>query len=199
MLVGFVGSPCSGKTTVASKLFAELKDMGLPTDYVAEQARFYIANKRFVQKKSGGGETVVLTDEDQLAIARQQFRHELVMSDPRTILITDSSVLNSLLYMSEDFRSSTEVKELAEAAFPRYDLLFVCHPVRRPDGTDPNRIHDEETSLKIHDAMWDVFAKTVSPERWEAFRPGRHLVGPSRTRLQDCMSATLEKWGERTC
>lgn len=194
-----IGAPCSGKTTVAAKLFAELKDLGLPTDYVAEQARFYIANKRFFQRKGAeyfiDPEKVDLSNEDQLAIARQQFRHELIMSDPRTILITDSSVLNSLLYMGEDFRKSEDVQSLAKAAAARYDILFICHPVQRPDGVDPNRIHDEEFSLKIHDSMDTV----INPLIWDLPSQGKHLVGPSRVRLQDALSVTLELWGERSC
>jgi nicotinamide riboside kinase len=191
MLVGMVGSPCSGKTTTAAKLFAELKDLGLPTDYVAEQARFYIANKRFLQRKGGGGEDISLTDEDQLAIARQQFRHELVMSDPRTILITDSSVLNSLLYMSEEFRKSEDVQSLAKAAAARYDLLFICHPVKRPDGIDPNRIHDETLSLQIHDRIDAILYEVVAEGRVGY----QSLVGPSKIRLQEALSTTLEVWG----
>lgn len=189
MLVGFIGAPCSGKTTVASKLFAELKDMGLPTDYVAEQARFYIANKRFMQRRNNEGEDVVLTDEDQLAIARQQFRHELVMSDPRTILITDSSVLNSLLYMSDEFRSTEAVQSLAKMAMEKYDLLFICHPVQRPTGVDPNRIHDEDSSRKIHEKIGILAEESILT----FFAP--QLVGPSRTRLQDAMATVLEYWG----
>jgi nicotinamide riboside kinase len=197
MLIGIIGSPCSGKTTVAAKLFAELKDLGLPTDYVAEQARLFIANKRFLQVKAGEGEGVALTDEDQLAIARQQFRHELIMSDPRTILITDSSVLNSLLYMSENFRQSEEVQSLAKAAAARYDLLFICHPVQRPDGIDPNRIHGEDFSLKVHDSIGPILQSFM----FEASELDiKHLVGPSRVRLQGALSTTLEAWAElRTC
>jgi nicotinamide riboside kinase len=196
MLIGMIGAPCSGKTTVAAKLFAELKDLGLPTDYVAEQARFYIANKRFLQKKSGGGEEVILSDEDQLAIARQQFRHELVMSDPRTILITDSSVLNSLLYMSDEFRKSEEVQSLARAAAARYDVLFICHPVQRPDGTDPNRIHDETFSLKVHENIGPLLQALLFDSSHLEIQ---HLVGPSRIRLQEAQSLTLETWNGGTC
>lgn len=196
MLVGFIGSPCSGKTTVASKLFAELKDMGLPTDYVVEQARFYIANKRFTQRQNGANNAITLSDDDQLAIARQQFRHEIVMADPQTILLTDSSVLNSLLYMSPEFRLTEEVQSLARAAAARYDILFICHPVKRPDGVDPNRIHDEQFSLKIHESMDTV----INPLIWDLPSPIKHLVGPSRTRLQDAMSVTLDRWTEvRSC
>ena len=46
MYVNFIGAPCSGKTTSAAKLFAELKEMGLEVEFVSEYARLYIAKKR---------------------------------------------------------------------------------------------------------------------------------------------------------
>jgi len=46
MFVGFVGSPLSGKTTVAAKVFAKLKKAGMPVEFIPEQSRFYIAQAR---------------------------------------------------------------------------------------------------------------------------------------------------------
>jgi nicotinamide riboside kinase len=185
MLVGFIGSPCSGKTTTAAKLFAELKDMGLPTDYIAERARVHIAQKRFFQRKLGQGDTVVLTDEDQDEIFKQQFTAEIQTNDPRSIIITDASALNTLMYMSESLRTKDLTKFLADVIVREYDLLFVCSPVQRPDGVDLNRIHDAKASEEIHSRIETVIMPLIKD------KTVINLAGPSRTRLQDAMSAVL--------
>lgn len=192
MLVGFIGAPCSGKTTTAAKLFAELKESGQPAEYIAEKARSYIANKKFMLRQEGIEDSFSLTDQDQVAIAKTQFRAELVMNQGDLIVVTDSCVLNSLLYMSEATRQSLEVKDLVRAATSKYDLLFVAGPVQRPSVTDPNRVHDEEESLLINSQI----ATVLQPEF-----EGKHVIylsGPMHVRLQEALSTTLNKFYSRS-
>lgn len=192
MLVGFIGAPCSGKTTTAAKLFAALKENGQPCEYIAEKARAYIAEKRFALKAQGRGHEFRLFDGDQLAIAKSQFRAEMIMDDPGIITVTDSCVLNSFLYMSPGFRSTKEVVDLMDAALGNYDLLFVCGPVPRPSGTDPNRVHDADASALINDQIYSLLVPMVSSHHARPLTKG--LSGDAKLRLSNAFSATLERF-----
>lgn len=149
MLIGFIGAPCSGKTTTAARLFAELKDNGTPAEFITEEARMYIAVKRLECQDRGG--TFTLNDQDQFSISGNQFDKEYTMirAAPTSVVVSDSCVLNSSLYMSDDFYRSSVVKNRMEAALANYDLLFVCAPVRLSNSLDSNRVHDKAQILVI--------------------------------------------------
>lgn len=187
MLVGFIGSPCSGKTTTAAKLFAELKDMGLPAEYVAERARFHISRKKFIIRQKGYGD-FSLTDEDQISIANSQFLDEKIMKADDIIVVTDSCVLNSLLYMTEETRNREDIKQFMQDALKEYDIIFICAPVNRPKGKDPNRVHDEGFSIKIHGEIETLLVPMFNEKEvhW--------LTGPSHLRLGNAISTTLDRF-----
>jgi thymidylate kinase len=160
MNVGFVGSPCSGKTTTAALVFAHLKDEGLLTEFVSEQARLYISRKRF--QSLSPEKAVVLTDDDQEAIMASQAlteEHMSVSVGDYGVLISDASPLNSLLYMSEERRESKNVKKYIEMTVKNTDLLFFAHPVISKMHTDPNRIHSLEQSILLHRAIQPMLEK----------------------------------------
>jgi nicotinamide riboside kinase len=186
MLIGFLGAPCSGKTTVAAKMFAELKDSGLPTEFVCERARLYIAKARIWAEQRQ--QAFTLSDTDQLAIARSQFADEVAMNQNGIIVVSDSSALNSLLYMSPEFRQTPEVHALMQAAAAQYDYLFVCGPVPRPICLDPNRVHDEAQSLELHNSLPEITKAYVEQSKIQT------LVGPAHVRLHQALSLTLDRY-----
>lgn len=190
MLVGFIGSPCSGKTTTAAKLFAELKDCGQPTEYIAERARWYIANKKFGLRAQNQEHLFNLTDEDQIAIASSQYRAELVMNQRGIVVVTDSCVLNSLLYMTPGVRESEAVQRIAAEAIDKYDVLFVCAPVPRPQGVDPNRVHDEAASMHIHEQIHSLLLPKLEG------REVHFLTGSTHSRMGDAFSVVMKKFGD---
>lgn len=190
MLVGFIGSPCSGKTTTAAKLFAELKDCGQPTEYIAEVARSHIAEKKFLLRQQGCEHLFSLDDGDQLAIAAAQYRSELVMNQKELIVITDSCVLNSLLYMTPSMRENAEVKQLAEEAIKKYDVFFVCAPVPRPAGEDPNRVHNEAASMLIHEQIESLLLPKLEG------REVHFLTGTTHARMGQAFSVVMKKFGD---
>src|ERR1700677_2459612 len=140
MLVNFVGSPSSGKTSSAALLFSELKDLGFPCEFITEFARIYIAKKRYNDSQT----KVVLSDLDQSEIFKNQFELENIMlgssNDP--LILTDSSVWNSVLYMTPDFREEFKKSELCQKAIDRHakisPLVFLSYPVNF-SSNDPNR------------------------------------------------------------
>lgn len=159
MLVSFIGCPCSGKTTIAAMTFAQLKEKGLTAEFIAEQARLYIAEKKY----AAPDHQVQLDDDDQLQIMKHQLHVETVMAASAasdSIVVCDSSSLNSILYMSEAGRDRPEVQEMIRAA-NHYDLVFYCPPVARPVNPDPNRVHDYASSLQINKILPEVLKQHV--------------------------------------
>lgn len=151
MLVSFVGSPCSGKTTVAALLFAALKDSGVAAEFLPEQARLYIAEKR-VATSLAPHDIVALSQIDQVTILLRQLQVEQTMltaCGPNVIIVTDSSPLNSLLYMSKETRDETAVKEAVQKHLRMAGLTFWVKTVTPPLELDPNRVHSLETSLQL--------------------------------------------------
>jgi hypothetical protein len=177
MLIAFVGTPCSGKTTTAARVFADLKDAGYPAEFLPETARLYIAERRL------RGDVSPLTDGDQVAIMVRQHEAERMMwaSSPGSIIVADSAAINALLYMGE----VPPVMNLeARAAGGRYGLIFRCHPVRPGSMYDPNRVHSFEDSLrldaKVEPLLQSFGLKFVS------------LFGPQKVRAQRAYGAVLE-------
>lgn len=157
MLVSFVGSPCSGKTTTAAMLFAALKEQGNPCEFITEQARSYIAELRY-KGQIPPSAPVKLTDEDQIAIMLRQLHLDTAFrySVGDGVVIADSSPLNALLYMTPECRE--RVKEHTEEAVNQTDLVLFSPAVHyAPFGADPNRVHTMEQSHEIEKSIYAVF------------------------------------------
>jgi thymidylate kinase len=155
MLIGFIGLPNSGKTTIASKMFSHLKENAANSELLVEQARLYIAEKRTNYK-----DKVELSDEDQLQIAARQKKLEKTMvtgTDPATYIISDSSVQNSAIYVSKDLYDNPDYIQKILFDGLRYDLIFYCHPFELQNFIkDSNRIHSLEDIEKLRDRANDL-------------------------------------------
>jgi len=152
MVIGSVGAPGSGKTTTAARVFAVLKEQGIPSEFIPEQARWYIAAER-LNRGLPPGEPVVLTDQDQLHIMLQQLDAEELMLKSvgkHAVLVTDSSALNALLYMSPAGIARAEELGYIDQALEHYDALFTFPLVSVfPTALDPNRVHTHEQATEI--------------------------------------------------
>lgn len=151
MLIGFIGTPCSGKTTIAAKLFASLKEVGMKTELVVEHARQYIAEKRFKEGLKYS-DPVSLTNDDQFDIYRKQILLEKTMvnsTSPETIVISDTTAVSAALYMDDTFEWDPNRRFFANLE-GHYDLIFYCHSLNLkflPE--DSNRIHDLDAINKL--------------------------------------------------
>lgn len=162
MLIGYIGVPGSGKTTIASDIFTDFKKSGITTELIVEQARIHIAKKRYDNKLSPT-DPLYLTDEDQQEIIYQQSLVEKYMlaSCPKTTaIISDSSTINSFLYMTKSTRDEI-MPRLLPAYLKRYDLLFYCHPVENFNlPEDSNRVHTED-SIKFLQSQIDEILDVI--------------------------------------
>lgn len=146
MIIGFVGIPASGKTTIAIKLFCFLKENGANCEIITEEARRFIANYR-VSNKLKPEDHISLKDSDQIEIFNKQRAQETLMKQAcpkETIIISDSSIYNAYIY------TSNPTFELVRATnawnVKHYDLIFFCHPIINIKNLqhDSNRIHELE-------------------------------------------------------
>lgn len=182
MLIAFIGPPCSGKTTTAARLFADLKDAGYPAEFLPEHARRYIAQRRL------RGITEPLNDEDQLHIMGSQEAEEKLMklSSPDSVCVADSSAINAFLYMTKDFRDNLLIKRDVYEAAQRYSLIFRCSPVRPGSLYDPNRVHSFDESVALDELVNPLLSHLVDLDRVV------HLFGPQKMRAQKAYGAVLE-------
>lgn len=200
MLVGFLGVPCSGKTTTAARLFASLKEGGVPSELVVEEARKYIAERKQAIKLFGGVRhnrvlKLELDNTDQIEIMDRQMRAESLMKDAcgaQAAVVSDSSYINTLLYMKRsdevsDERHSAGLQAIFDEAKNHYDLLFLCEPVRPSVMTDPNRIHSFEESVELHKALLHMV------ETYGNGLPVVRLMGDPSVRFSTAHAAVLAK------
>lgn len=187
MLIGFAGAPCSGKTTLAAKLFVHLLEMGIPCEFISEAAKDKIVEKRLIC-----GELVELTPRDNLDVYLLQEKKEktYVNGCPSEIaIVSDGSIVNSLLYPIETLNSEEHKKLesfILTEAKKLYDVLFLCSPVPHPTTFEhPNRLHNYEESLEKHERLLQLV------EEYEV--PHILLGGPIEIRRTTALSAVLEK------
>lgn len=156
MLVGFVGCPSSGKTTTAALIFAQLKKMGLATEFIPEQARFYIAQKRVINHLTPS-DPVKLSDTDQAAIMKMQVEWESTLLEScgkSVIVLTDSASYLSLVYMEKPDLLIPALKQIHP-----YNVLFYCPPLPYANVKDPNRIHSQGQALEVDSKIKQLMPK----------------------------------------
>lgn len=186
MLVSVVGSPCSGKTSAAAAAFVMLKNQSFLTEFVPEQARLYIARRRR-DLKLKPDEVLHLTDEDQLAIMKLQLEAEsLFLNEDGIIVVSDSSVLNTLLYMSDDMKKTKEVQELIRRAKAHEGLVVRSAPLPVFIEGDPNRIHTQLEAVRL-DSFIDEMMQTTSTVA------AGHLRGDAEQRADILFSLVIER------
>ena len=154
MRINFIGCPASGKTTLAAQIFAYLKEAGYSCEFVPERARYYIAKKKSNEHRCPE-ERLELNDDDQVVIMTGQIYTETIFQESASedsYIISDSSAINSLLYMSRRRRELLIKNKLIDMVLKNVDFIFYVPPLELMDknNKDFNRIHDNEQSKKIN-------------------------------------------------
>lgn len=179
MLVNFIGAPCSGKTTIAASVFADLKESGQDAEFVTEKAREHIALVR--QICQAREVPFLLTDEDQLTIFHKQMDAQSIFSSNRdTIVVCDSDPLLTLLYMKE-IQGYVEVAALEVAQ--KMGLLFYCPPLSSYQVTG-NRVHDSEFAASIDAKI---------PEHYKKYAPNARIYALPQGSVREKVSYALSK------
>jgi len=125
MLIGFVGAPSCGKSTVAFGLCYTLKQKDYAIEFYAEYARQQIMQVRAQGSTGNGGlsgQRVIYTKDSENAL--------FYRSHTDALIVTDGSTLNCYFYGIDDLDFKAEAT--------KYDLLFYI-----PMTELPVIVHDE--------------------------------------------------------
>jgi NadR type nicotinamide-nucleotide adenylyltransferase len=112
--VVFLGAPSTGKTTIAARLAQEYASVWMP-EYGREYWERHQVNRR-----------LSLAQLEELAEGHLEREEELLRRANR-FLFTDTNALTTYMFSLSYHSSATRrLKDLADQAVSRYDLVFVC-------------------------------------------------------------------------
>jgi len=141
MLVGMIGAPGAGKTTLALGVTYQLKKRGLPAVYLEEYA-----TRRIIMNNLDE-----VSEHDQAIITTGQFRLEHRYNTKENIVICDSS-----LWLCKYYLQQTDAPDLNIKGGLWYDVLLFVQPldntVRRAPGRLAKHV-DSLTRSKIEDGL----------------------------------------------
>ena len=137
LIVNFYGGPGSGKSTMAARIFAELKDLGINCEIATEYAKDVTWQKGYH----------VLGN--QLYIFAKQ-QHRIWRLDGQVdVIVTDAPILNSLVYASDE--TSETFKTLVKEEYlkrPTIDVMLRRVKTYNPAGR--SQTEDEAKVLDRH-------------------------------------------------
>lgn len=156
VVINFFAGPGTGKSTCASRLFAELKDLGISCENVEEYA----------ERKTWEGSVGLL--QDQFLVSAKQ-RHAILMSAQSCdIVITDSPILLGAAFASQLDLAAGLVDTLSKYTqqFCNFNILL-----QRGDRPyDPNgRNQTYEEACKLDTKIVNVLEALYSGELYDAW------------------------------
>ena len=168
MLLGFVGSPGSGKTTLARALCSACRRLpNIKTvELVSEYARRYIS-------KYGPIENIF----EQYRIMTKQLEWEDTVLSKYDMVITDSPIHMGFLYAIDISKKTPKdvmvfndiFKEMTKISMPipRYDIIFHLPPKLKPveDGVRIEKHFDETWRQESNNIIKSIF-KIFPPKKF---------------------------------
>lgn len=140
IIINFIGSPCSGKSVMASLLFAELKLNGYLTEYVQEFAKTLVWKGDF-QKLN-----------NQIYTTKNQYELFKNINGKVNYIVTDGSLIHGLYYNKYNKNNTNDIN-LTEKKIKEYINEFDNIYIFLKRGDFPyetqGRIHNYEQSLEI--------------------------------------------------
>jgi hypothetical protein len=145
-LITIIGSPASGKSTLASDVHTELKKLGKNSIFITEAATDYIA-------EFGIPNTPV----DQLVIFYKQLNRERMYIDSKDYIVCDSSGILNYFYFRTLFENKLSNKDIAVINHLQKEILKTINqwshifyvPAMIENTEDNIRYHDKEDIIKI--------------------------------------------------
>lgn len=136
-VVNLLGGPSSTKSTTAAGVFYELKSLGYKVEYVSEFAKDLVWEERYQTLK-----------DDQLYVLGEQNHRLHRLRNKVDWVITDTSLLLSLIYGDENWPATTTLRKLSLEVYNTYDNINYF--IERPDTFEKiGRVHNLQQSLEI--------------------------------------------------
>lgn len=146
-LIGFLGSPASGKSTLASAVHTELKTNGVNSVFVSEVATNYIAEYGIPNRPI-----------DQMTIFYKQLEKERMFVGNKDYIICDSSSILNYFYFRNIFGSELSKQDVASInhiqkeilkSLNDWDKIYYLPPFNLDDSSDGIRYHNRIEIEKI--------------------------------------------------
>lgn len=146
LVVNLLAGPGAGKSTLAGSIFSELKWLGVDCELVTEYAKDKVWEESFK------------TLTNQLYVLGKQSHRNFRLQDKVDVMVTDSSVLMSLLYSTEYRHQTPEFIKVTVDEFNHYNNINFF--IERNDHYVENgryQTHEEaiEIDTKILNVMED--------------------------------------------
>lgn len=147
-VINLFGEPSSGKSTLASRIFFELKLLGYNAELITEFAKELV----YAQRKKCLG--------DQFYVIAQQNHRMYSMLGQVDYIITDSPILLGAVYQTEDYPASFSSFLLdLHNEYTNINYFLLRDFAFQKEG----RVHDEEQSNKIHKELLSFLTVNFIP------------------------------------
>ncbi|CAG7581029.1 MAG: gp293 [uncultured marine phage] len=143
LVVNFLAGPGAGKSTLAGSVFAELKWRGIDCELVTEYAKDKVWERSF--------DTLA----NQLYVLGKQSHRNFRLNGKVKVMVTDSSVLMSLLYSTEERHKSPEFIKVTIDEFKHYNNINFF--IERNDiYVENGRYQTHEEALEIDNRILSI-------------------------------------------
>lgn len=155
MKIGIIGSPGSGKTTLATGLFFHLKKMGKTIELVPELIKYKVYQ----------GQDFSRTGFDIANNLEQRSFEEIFTKTipPIDFIICEAPLCNGYFYASfyNKTDEATILKKIAKETINSYDLIITLPIVivNKDDYQQHGRKEDFNESIRLNDFIFDEFKK----------------------------------------
>jgi nicotinamide riboside kinase len=146
-VLNFVGGPDTGKSTMATAVFSELKFRRVRSEYVPEYAKWL----------AWEGRTGKVFADQGYIFAKQSF-HLMRVAQEVAITVTDACLLNTLVYTPDYYPMGRELKELAVKTYEQYDNLnILILREGKKDYQKEGRFQDEDEAIRLDSKIASLF------------------------------------------
>lgn len=147
IVINLIGGPCSGKSTIASGVFHELKKLGINAELALEFAKDKVWEESF------------RTIDDQIYVFAKQYHKIWRLNEKVNVIITDSPLPISLYYMKEP---SEYFDKFVVEQYNKFDnLMFFIE--RGKDYQPEGRMQTEEEAKAIDGKIRKLMNKYSIP------------------------------------
>lgn len=133
IVVNLIAPPSSGKSTIASAVFAELKWRGIECELVSEFAKELVWEQRHE------------TFKDELYIFAKQNHRLFRLKDKVDVVVTDRPIILSAFYNNKYGDKSTEFEDIVLHEHNKYDNLNVYLNRKKPYNPNGRNQTEEES------------------------------------------------------
>jgi hypothetical protein len=144
VVINFYGGPGTGKSTIAARIFSELKVKGIECELITE----------FAKRKVWEGNTTCL--ENQLYISSKQIYSMFTVAKHVDVIVTDSPIILGVIYGNDDLLEPIIIRE--HNKYENLDFFLTRTTPYDPVG----RVQDESTAYLLDKKIENLLIRQSS-------------------------------------